>query len=80
MKFVIIDWCSNICFDSDNVELPTFEDGWQFLEDQLSTMYGEDYEDQDLSEYYVEEYNPELDRIMYRGNRLALHKDYYKGV
>ena len=80
MKFIVIDWMYNVCFESQDVELPSFEDGWQFLEDKLSTIYGEDYEELDIQDYYVEEYREGIDRLMWNGQRYVFKPDYYKAT
>jgi hypothetical protein len=47
MKYIIIDWASNVCFNA--TEFASFDDA----EDFLSETLGDDYET-DRGEYYIE--------------------------
>jgi hypothetical protein len=55
-KFVIIDWCSNICFKGR--EFDSFEDAWGFLyelydEQKFAGTLSEKEFDDQMSEYSV---------------------------
>lgn len=82
MKYIIIDWMYNVCFDSDLKDMQSFEDADEWLDEALRLECGNN--DADLEElredYHIEEFNPELDRIMCVGMRYVLKKDYYKAI
>lgn len=73
MQYVITDWMSNICFDSDLKPFDTFEDGWDFIYTTLAEELGEDYDEEELGEYYVVEYT-DNHRIDYVGSRKVLRQ------
>lgn len=35
MKYIIIDWMSNVCFDSDNLDLTDFDEASEILDECL---------------------------------------------
>lgn len=96
MKFIIIDWMSNVCFGSDMKDFQTMEEASEWLDYGLRLEYGHSCENQECmcesmgydcdsleelrQDYYIEEYNEELDRIMCVGMRYVLKKDYYKAI
>ena len=98
MKYIIVDWMYNVCFDSDNLELKDVDEASKFLDDSLlkdspnlescenqeccCKALGHEYSslEEEREEYHIEEYNPELDRIMCVGIRYVLKKDYYKAI
>lgn len=80
MIYIITDWMNNVCFDSHDLEFPTFEDGWQFLEEKIIEVYGENYENEELEEYFVQEYREGIDRLMWNGQRYVLKTNYYEAI
>lgn len=79
MKFIIIDWMSNVCFDSDNQDFKDFDEASDELDNRLKDIYGFGCDlEAERQEYIIEEYNESNDRIMWTGNRNTLRKDYYK--
>jgi hypothetical protein len=78
MQFIITDWMSHVCFDSDNQDLPDIETASDYLDECLYAAFGDNADvEEERQEYSIEEYNESIDRILYRGNRLALIKNYY---
>ena len=73
MKFIIVDWMYNVCFDSDNQEFKSFDEAEEFL----CRWLGEDYEEE-RGELEILEYDESIDRLMWTGTRYVLKKDYYK--
>lgn len=95
MKYVITDWMSNICFDSENLELNDFDEASQLLDESLLKQSPnleacENEEcaceeaghecsslDEERQEYTIEEYDEDIDRIMWAGTRYILRKNYF---
>lgn len=94
MKYIIIDWLSNVCFGSDLKDLKTFEDADEWLDEALRLEYGHSCFDEECicesmghecdsleklrEDYSIEEYDEILDRIMCVGVRYVLKKNYFK--
>jgi len=43
-KFIILDWCNNICFDEK--EFDSFEDAWSFIYEYYKYLPDNEAEDQ----------------------------------
>lgn len=95
MKFIIIDWMSNVSFESQDKHLDDFDACREYLYNCIFDNYSDckdeycvcekcDPEgmnfDQNTGEYEVIEYDESLDRLMWSGTRYVLKKDYYKGI
>lgn len=92
MQYIIIDWMSNVCFESNEKEFDDFDATREYLANCIFDNYsdcedeycvcekcdpeGESF-DANMGEYEVIEYNEETDRLMWTGTRYVLKQNYY---
>lgn len=96
MKYIIIDWMSNVCFGSEMKDFQTMEEASEWLDYGLRLEHGHSCANEECmcesmgnecdnleelrEDYYIEEYNEELDRIMCVGVRYVLKSNYYRAT
>lgn len=93
MQYIITDWISNVCFDSNDKEFTDIDDASEYL-NQCIFEYHQDCTHGDCvcdkcdpegmnfdewrGEYSIEEYREGIDRLMWNGQRYVFKPDYYK--
>ncbi len=93
MKYIIIDWMSNVCFGSHDLDLTDFEDSMEILDKEVEKQMIEDgiepytFEGDEVEnfgdyrgEYSIEEYRKDIDHLMWNGQRYVFKPDYYKAI
>ncbi len=93
MKFIIVDWMNNVCFDSQDENFQTIEDADEFLDRRIEEHLEHDglkayQEHGDISddfeeyrgEYSIEEYREGIDRLLWNGQRYVLKQDYCRVI
>jgi hypothetical protein len=93
MIYIITDWMNNVCFDSENINLSDFDEAMEVLDREIEIQmrddgiepYTNEGDESDQfgdyrGEYSIEEYDENIDRLFWTGQRYVLKKDYYKAV
>lgn len=84
ITYIITDWMSNVCFDSDSKEFTLMDDADIYLDTCLINHFADDYPsiedcfDAERGEYYIVEYNSDTDKLVWTGTRYRYVENYYR--